>query len=197
VAEREDDGFLSRWSRRKVQVRQGAAVPELPEVPAPALAPPVALAAVPAAAEAMPPAAEPAPPAPTLEEARALTPESDFRRFVTPNVTPEVRNAALKQLFTDPHFNVMDGLDIYIDDYGKPDPIPEAMLRLMTQSKALNLFPDEPPETAPAPAVPPEAPALTEAAATDEDPDLRLQPHDAAGPDGAEPGAVQDPGRAP
>jgi hypothetical protein len=33
-----------------------------------------------------------------------------------------VRNAALKKLFTDPHFNVMDGLDVYIDDYGKPDP---------------------------------------------------------------------------
>ena len=190
MAEREDDGFLSRWSRRKVQVRQGATVPDLPdppELPAPAVAPTVAAAAAPVAAE-------PAPPAPTLEEARALTPASDFRRFVTPNVTPEVRNAALKQLFTDPHFNVMDGLDIYIDDYGKPDPIPEAMLRLMTQSKALDLFPETPPPAVP---VPPEAPALTEAAATDEDPDLRLQPHDAAGPDGAEPGAVQDPGRAP
>ncbi len=190
MAEREDDGFLARWSRRKVQVRQGTPVPE---VPAPALAPPVAVVPAPVAAEAVPPAAEPVPPAPTLEEARALTPASDFRRFVTPNVTPEVRNAALKRLFSDPHFNVMDGLDTYIDDYGQPDPIPDAMLRLMTQSKALDLFPEPPPPAAP---VPPEAPALTEAAATDEDPDLRLQPHDAAGPDGAEPGAVQDPGRA-
>ena len=30
----------------------------------------------------------------------------------------------MKKLFSDPHFNVMDGLDTYIDDYGKPDPIP-------------------------------------------------------------------------
>ncbi|OGB71019.1 MAG: hypothetical protein A2486_07915 [Burkholderiales bacterium RIFOXYC12_FULL_65_23] len=44
-------------------------------------------------------------------------------------VAPEVRNAAFKQLFTDPHFNVMDGLDIYIDDYSKPDPLPLAVAR--------------------------------------------------------------------
>jgi hypothetical protein len=39
-------------------------------------------------------------------------------------VAPEVKNAAFKKLFADPHFNVMDGLDIYIDDYSKPDPLP-------------------------------------------------------------------------
>ena len=30
----------------------------------------------------------------------------------------------MKKLFADPHYNVMDGLDVYIDDYSKPDPIP-------------------------------------------------------------------------
>jgi len=34
----------------------------------------------------------------------------------------------------------MDGLDIYIDDYGKPDPLPEGWLQLMNQSKTLHLF---------------------------------------------------------
>ena len=34
----------------------------------------------------------------------------------------------------------MDGLDIYIDDYSKPDPIPPEMLRRLVQSKMLNLF---------------------------------------------------------
>jgi hypothetical protein len=189
MADREDDGFLSRWSRRKVQVRQGAPVPELP-LPPPAPVPPPAAVLAPAAA----PAAEepaPAPPPPTLEEALALGPDSDFRRFVTPDVAPDVRNAALKQLFADPHYNLMDGLDIYIDDYGRPDPIPESMLRKMAQAQFLNLFADEPEPPPPAP------PALPEAAAPDEDPDLRLQPHDAAGPDGPEPGAGEDPGREP
>ncbi len=55
-----------------------------------------------------------------------------------------VRNAALKKLFSDPHFNVMDGLDTYIDDYGKPDPLPLTMLRRMRQSAALGLFEDDP-----------------------------------------------------
>ena len=49
----------------------------------------------------------------------------------------------MKKLFADPHFNVMDGLDTYIDDYGKPDPIPLAMLRQMNQSKFLRLFDDD------------------------------------------------------
>ena len=40
----------------------------------------------------------------------------------------------MKKLFSDPHFNVMDGLDTYIDDYGKPDPIPLSMLRRMNQA---------------------------------------------------------------
>lgn len=74
-------------------------------------------------------AAAPAPPPPTLQEAQQLTPASDFRPFVARAVAPEVRNAAFKQLFTDPHFNVMDGLDIYIDDYSKPDPLPLAVAR--------------------------------------------------------------------
>jgi hypothetical protein len=58
-------------------------------------------------------------------------------------VGTEVRNAAMKKLFTDPHFNVMDGLDIYIDDYSKADPIPESMLRQMAGAEFLKLFDHE------------------------------------------------------
>ncbi|HSQ71358.1 MAG TPA: DUF3306 domain-containing protein [Rubrivivax sp.] len=82
-------------------------------------------------------------PQPTLEEARALTPASDFTRFVAPGVDTEVKNAAMKKLFADPHFNVMDGLDTYIDDYGRSDPIPKAMLRQMVQARMLGLLDDE------------------------------------------------------
>ena len=129
-----DSGFLSRWSRRKVQARDGVA----PMEPATRAARPCgdagagagaaggrcACAAVGgrhcAAAEAVAPA--PAPP--TLDDVATLTRESDFSRFVAPGVDGDVKNAALKKLFSDPHFNVMDGLDIYIDDYSKPDPLP-------------------------------------------------------------------------
>ncbi|ESJ19752.1 hypothetical protein B551_0210575, partial [Cupriavidus sp. HPC(L)] len=55
-------------------------------------------------------------------------------------VDETVKRAALKTLFADPHFNVMDGLDIYIDDYSKPDPIPPDVLRRLRQSETLGLF---------------------------------------------------------
>ena len=69
-----------------------------------------------------------------------LTKDSDFTPFMQQGVPLEAKNAALRKLFTDPHFNEMDGLDIYIDDYGKPDPIPEAMLKRLMSSKLLGLY---------------------------------------------------------
>jgi hypothetical protein len=201
----EDTGFLSRWSRRKVRVRDGL---EPADPPLPAVVPPAPVAATVATPAQDPLPAEVAPPAPTLADVAELTLDSDFTRFVTRGVQPDVRNAALKKLFTDPHFNIMDGLDTYIDDYGIPDPLPEGMLRQMTQSKFLGLFSDE--EEAAAAATTPKIEAvpatvlesppdpcaeITPETAPDEDTDLRLQPHDDPGWAGLEPGAGQDPGR--
>jgi hypothetical protein len=146
VADDEPRGFLGRWSRRKADVLQGKPLAEpAPPVPAPAAAvSPVAPSG------AIHPVPEPAPEAVSvpekvlsLDDVKLLTKDSDFKPFMAGNVGPAVRNAAMKKLFADPHFNIMDGLDIYIDDYSKPDPIPEAMLRQMNGSKFLNLFADE------------------------------------------------------
>lgn len=197
-----DDGFLSRWSRRKSQALRGEAPP--PEEPPP---PPAAAVVVAPAVVALPEApAEPAPPPeppPSLEDAAQLTPQSlDFSRFVRADVTPEVKHTALKTLFADPHFNVMDGLDVYIDDYGKPDPLPPSMLRQLVQSQLLGLFDAEP---EPPPATPTATPAASMTAAPEppavppphEDPDLRLQPDDAAGRAEPPAGAGEDAGREP
>ncbi len=147
-------GFLSRWSRRKAEVREGRA----PEEPTPATAVAqranVAAAnsssaqaphapAVNAAQAASPSNEVAAKPMPSLADAQQLTPESDFTGFMARGVTPDVKNAAMKKLFTDPHFNVMDRMDIYIDDYSQPDPLPMAMLRQMESAKTLKLFDDE------------------------------------------------------
>jgi hypothetical protein len=67
----------------------------------------------------------------------------EYSEYFDPKVDISLRRAALKQMFSDPHFNVMDGLDTYVDDYSKPDPIPEAMLRQLNQAKDLFLFDDE------------------------------------------------------
>ena len=157
------EGFLARWSERKVQARRGEVVPEPVE-------------ATPMPAQVAP---TPAEPMPTMEDVAALTPESDFSRFVTPKVDAGVRNAALKKLFADPHFNVMDGLDTYIEDFGRADPLPASTLRQMAQARFLGLFAETPP-------TPP-----------DEDADLQLQSDDAAGRTGPEPGADGDAGRQP
>jgi hypothetical protein len=196
----DDDAFLSRWSRRKAAVRDGAAVPAEPAAavpvrpvgaqPAPAAAVAVGPAgAAPAAASAETAPRPPPEPLPTLDDVSRLTPESDYTRFVARGVDPTVKNAALKKLFTDPHFNVMDGLDTYIDDYGRPDPLPPGMLEQLFQSRGLGLFdtrfdtkPAEPTDlpTALQPEPPAEPPSAPPEALPDEDPDLRLQPDDAA-----------------
>jgi len=135
-------GFLSRWSRRKVEVREGRALDE----PLPAPVPPAKTFVQPPSVDSATPVASDTPPqvpTPTLTDAAQLTPDSDFTGFMARGVAPEVKNAAMKKLFADPHFNVMDRMDIYIDDYGLPDPLPLAMLRQMTSAKTLNLFDDE------------------------------------------------------
>ena len=227
MSERDGETFLSRWSRRKALVREGRDVrpdpPASPSAPMPAAAVAApAAGAVPAAAAGAPaPAADaalPRPAPPTLEDAARLEPGAEVTRFVAPDVDPQVRNAALKKLFADPHYNVMDGLDVYIDDYGKPDPIPASMLRQMVQSHALGLFDDEkdkdpaaagaaprqpgaageradPDGEAPAVAAPSVQDPSPETLPNDPDPAVRLQPDDAAGPSGAEQGAGGDAGR--
>jgi hypothetical protein len=147
VAEKSDvpaGGFLGRWARRKNDALQGKPLGE-PAVVVPPV--PVAVAAANAAVVPQAPPANEEAPEPvrelSLDDAKLLTKDSDFKPFMASNVGPEVRNAAMKKLFADPHFNVMDGLDIYVDDYSISEPIPEAMLREMTSAKFLKLFDDE------------------------------------------------------
>jgi hypothetical protein len=156
----------------------------------------------PATPDAAPADASPA--APTLDDVQRLTPESDFTGFMARGVAPDVKNAAMKKLFADPHFNVMDRLDIYIDDYSQPDPLPLAMLRQMTSAKTLNLFDDEPEDVVETPvgdtASTEEAKVVAQSAPaennsnpepnTHDHADLRLQPDPTSGPQGTEPKPV-------
>lgn len=101
--------------------------------------------AEPEAGTPQPPAAQQAQPAPlpTLEDVQRLTPDADFQPFVSHQVAPEVRNAAMRKLFSDPHFNVMDRMDIYIDDYGQSDPLPLGMLQKMSSAQFMEWLPPE------------------------------------------------------
>lgn len=123
------DGFLSRWSKRKTGKQEEPVDKKLDT----AIAPEQSLE--------LQNTQEPAPPPVTLEDVEKIDRfDSDFSAFMKSDVDPTVQQAALKKMFTDPHFNVMDGLDIYIDDYSKPDPLPPGMLARMVQSDMLKLF---------------------------------------------------------
>lgn len=139
-----DASFLSRWSRRKIEAKS--------EVPVE-----VDVGLIKASTGAPPGTKMPETPrsertsaseSRTMQELPAietLTHEADFSPFMAKDVDPGMRNQAMKKLFADPHyqFEQMDKLDIYLDDYSKPDPIPPDMLRMMYQSKSLGLFDDE------------------------------------------------------
>jgi hypothetical protein len=74
--------------------------------------------------------------APALPSVESLDFDSDFKAFMHAKVDEAVKRAALRRLFSDPRFNVMDGLDIYIDDYSIEDPIPAAMLAGLEHARA-------------------------------------------------------------
>ena len=113
-----NSGFLSRWSRLKLEAQRAEAEAAAAKEAA-------------HAAQAQAPASEPVEPAapavelPALESLEGLN--SDYAAFMQPEVEEDAKRAALKKLFADPHFNQMDGLDIYIDDYTQFEPLPDAM----------------------------------------------------------------------
>ncbi|OVZ61201.1 hypothetical protein CDO44_06030 [Pigmentiphaga sp. NML080357] len=159
---RDNEGFFGRWSRRKAESRADV------DPPRPDAAPERDVSAAPADAHTPDPAApggaplqdSPPPPrhtgavppgphgeptrVPTLEDLAALSPQSDFSSFMRPGVAQDVKLAALKKLFSDPHHNVMDGLDVYIDDYSSPEALPASMLKKMVSARVLALVEDEP-----------------------------------------------------
>jgi hypothetical protein len=151
--------FLSRWSRRKLEAVRAPAqpAPVAEAIPAPAPVPP--------AVEA--PAAAPAAAASELPPVESLTFDSDFTAFLKPGVDRTLQRAALRKLLHDPRFNVMDGLDVYIDDYTKPSPLETSLIKDLvsaryvfsppaTRVNAEGVVEDVPPEEIEAEAVPEE-----------------------------------------
>ncbi len=108
------ESVFSRWSRRKLEVKEAEESSsesiELAKLEAGAEGP---LAEAPVEVE---------PEAPPLTDAdmpdiETLTEESDFSPFMSPGVSDELRNLALRKLFRASVFNVRDGLDEYDDDF--------------------------------------------------------------------------------
>lgn len=115
AADDSNEAFLARWTRLKKEARERPAEKPQPK----------------------PEAVDSKAPAPELPPPGELTFDSDYRAFFHPRVDEDMRRAALKKLFSDPRFNLMDGLDVYIDDYSKSEPIPAAMMAQLRQAQKI------------------------------------------------------------
>ena len=151
--------FLQRWSRRKQAVQAGVVPTEAAAEGATQLAaidPQRAAQASPdrSAGRSADPSADRSADRstdadtkhtelPSLDSLQGL--QSDYLDFMQPKVTQQLKRAALKKLFADPHFNVIDRFEAYSEDYTQADPIPAAMLRGLNQAKGL-LFPHDDPK---------------------------------------------------
>jgi hypothetical protein len=170
-----EDNFLSRWSRRKIEARKGegeSAPGARPGDDASQLVPPTQ--SIPAQAIAPGPdngARAPAPlrgrPAEELPALESLTPHSDFSPFMREGVDPALKGHALRTLFSDPALYPMDGLDVYIDDYSQPDPLPEGWLEKLNQFATLDSHnqPERDAEASKVPAIPASTPPTESAQA--------------------------------
>lgn len=143
------DNFLSRWSKRKLEVRaQEKLADEVPamqtEVPPPGgdALQDVAGAELAKTKPLEQPVAQPELPLPTEADLHAVKQGGDIKAFMVDKVSTELKNKAFNALFSRPEYNVMDGLDIYIDDYSKFIPLTQEDIGKMTFSKQLLSRPD-------------------------------------------------------
>ena len=126
----EQDGFLSRWSRRKTLSRQGEELPEPAEDAdgGQQEASPEAEQRSPTAEDASSERAVedtglPEEAAPELPPLESLGEDSDYSAFLGDGVPADVKQKALRKLFHSPKFNIRDGLDDYDWDFTNPEPL--------------------------------------------------------------------------
>lgn len=166
-----EEGFLSRWSRRKRQAAEGRpaepeAAPQTPEIPP---------APAPESAEPEAPAFDPA----SLPPIESLTAGSDITAFLRKEVPAALRQAALRRIWTlDPAIRDYVGPAEYAWDFNAPDGVPGFALsldgdakRLLAQAMGL-LEEKDPAEGTPEPAVPAEPAPPPEPAPAEDPPKL-------------------------
>ena len=123
----EQQGFLTRWSRRKDASRKGEALPEpADDTDGEPLEAADTLRDAPPAADPETGDEEASPPAETeaeLPPLESLGEDSDYSAFMGEGVPADLRQKALKKLFHSPKFNVRDGLDDYDWDFSNPEPL--------------------------------------------------------------------------
>jgi hypothetical protein len=103
--------LIARWSRLKQEARER---PQ-PDAPKPADAKPL----------------------PELPPVDKLVFESDFKGFMDTRVDEAVRRVALKKLFSDPRFNIKDGLDDYAENYAAMEDLSEDVVDQLQHARRI------------------------------------------------------------
>jgi hypothetical protein len=110
-----DEPFLSRWARLKRESREAPPPAPAPEVAPEGETPAAGEGADVREGEAEKAAVEAEPlELPPLD---SLTGESDFSPFMRAGVDPELRRLALRKMWRNPKYNVVDSLDPYRADF--------------------------------------------------------------------------------
>jgi len=100
--------FLRRWSRRKLEgALRSGPATDVKQVALPLPAP------------------------------ETLDFDADFSVFMQEGVDGEARRNALRKLFMTDHYRVMDGLDVYVEDYSRPTLLPSDLLQTLDHAQAL------------------------------------------------------------
>lgn len=126
------EGALSRWSRRKLESTGVATEPE--ESAEQTAVNQESVSGDPREVDESRRTDEALIELPPIDE---LGPDSDYQGFMDPQVDDGLRRAALKKLFSDPHFNVTDGLDVYAEDYTKLESMTPAMVAGLKHAQGL------------------------------------------------------------
>jgi len=118
-----NEGFVSRWSRRKQQVAKGESEQDVnsnAEIAAEIVDPEQLKAEK---LEALNKLTDE-----DMPDVKSLNEDSDFSGFMSTNVSEGLRSLALKKLFMGKSYNIRDGLDEYDGDYTKFEKMPANMV---------------------------------------------------------------------
>lgn len=152
------EGFLGRWARRKLEVKQQELLAKQSQDIERSLIQSKASPHEEATAHAHGTQTMPVSPGteqgstqedesqaivlPTEADLESVLNGGEIRSFMNPQVSGDLRNKAFKALFSQPQFNQMDFMDVYVDDYSVSTPLTSAMIDMMALGKQLLSRPD-------------------------------------------------------
>lgn len=119
MSQSEEEGLLSRWSRRKLQTQEET----VSEDEILAMEQSDTINAISVDESSVEQSEQPILTDEDMPPIESLSEDSDFSAFMSSGVSDKLRNMALRKMFHAPVFNIRDGLDEYDEDYTFFEPL--------------------------------------------------------------------------